>query len=318
MRVHHLLDHLQIKDVRKNYKLHQAYFSGNMPNARLSVSVENAIEYGVIAKSTIDDADNAIEMIKREYLGIPQFDVGRIYDHLPDKTAEELGEYTHQLFKAGLFKLPYNDFIVSFYYVCENLMRVKYIEETDKYEFHIWQYNPEAFVPTFCIAHVTLSSAKDDKREGAAMNMNAYNMFFIHHWAKIDKQIKSLEPEAERLATNFCGFLFVFLGLLQSEGIVIEKQEAPKTLNRIRKSKNKAPIGEIHEIRLVVGGKRYNVDGRETNGSHSTKRLHWRRGHIRRLANGVITNVRPCLVGDISKGDASTPVYKIVNTAVNQ
>lgn len=314
MRVHHLLDILQIKEIRKNYKLHQAYFSGNLPNARLSTSIEYALEYGSIAKSTIDDADKAIDMIKREYFDVPQFDVGRIYDDLSDKTAEELGNYTQELFKAGLFKLPYNDFIVSFYYVCENLMRVKYIEETDKYELHLWQNKSDQFMPTFCLAIISLSV--DDYFKGAAMELESYNMLFIHHWGEIDKQLKSLEADAQRLATNFLGFLFVFLGLLQSEGVVIEKQPASETLNRIRRSKGKAPISDIHEIRIVVGGTRYNVNGHQEGKSHTKKRLHWRRGHIRRLANGVITNVRPCLVGDITKGDAVTPTYKIVNTAV--
>jgi Protein of unknown function (DUF2786) len=37
-------------------------------------------------------------------------------------------------------------------------------------------------------------------------------------------------------------------------------------------------------------------------GTHASPRLHWRRGHIRRLPSGECTQVRPCLVGHKSLG----------------
>jgi hypothetical protein len=56
------------------------------------------------------------------------------------------------------------------------------------------------------------------------------------------------------------------------------------------------------------------IDGSEEGGTHASPRLHWRRGHVRRLANGKITNVRPTLVGVMKGEEPKMPIYKITNT----
>lgn len=81
--------------------------------------------------------------------------------------------------------------------------------------------------------------------------------------------------------------------------VVAVDNPAPKFINQKRIAKGKPPVfsyktlhitGERPERTESIGGK------------HASPRLHLRRGHIRRLANGNRIWVRSCLVGDKSKG----------------
>jgi hypothetical protein len=51
---------------------------------------------------------------------------------------------------------------------------------------------------------------------------------------------------------------------------------------------------------VVIDGK--NVKGEHKGGTHASPRLHDRRGHSRKLPDGRIVWVRPCKVGDASRG----------------
>jgi hypothetical protein len=89
--------------------------------------------------------------------------------------------------------------------------------------------------------------------------------------------------------------------MLDAKGIKISVESTPEKLNKAGARKGKPPIGELRIVSIKVGEKTYAASGKET-GTHASPRLHWRRGHIRRLPSGQITNVRPCLVGDAESG----------------
>ena len=65
-----------------------------------------------------------------------------------------------------------------------------------------------------------------------------------------------------------------------------------------------------HTVYFEVGGKNYNTDGTEVGGgAHASPRMHWRRGHVRKLESGKMTHVRPCLVNAMGS-DVSVPKPK--------
>jgi hypothetical protein len=76
-------------------------------------------------------------------------------------------------------------------------------------------------------------------------------------------------------------------------------EHAPgKFINAKRVKKGKLPFFSYHT--LHISGE---YDKSEPNGgTHASPRLHLRRGHIRKLANGSKVWVRQCLVGDKTKG----------------
>ena len=127
------------------------------------------------------------------------------------------------------------------------------------------------------------------------------------------------QDEITKRIVNAClQVILAVCAIMNSHDVEIITTPAPKRFNEKRVKKGKPPIGEIKEIRINYGGKRYMIDGREEGGTHASPRLHWRRGHVRRLASGKITNVRPTLVGSIKGEEPKMPVYKITNTTEHQ
>lgn len=73
----------------------------------------------------------------------------------------------------------------------------------------------------------------------------------------------------------------------------------PKYINAKRKARGKVPFFSYRTIH-ITGETEEKKTG--SGGSHSSPRLHFRRGHIRRIGDGKRIWVRGCLVGDKSKG----------------
>lgn len=94
--------------------------------------------------------------------------------------------------------------------------------------------------------------------------------------------------------------LLAFLGLLAAKGVLREHHEGPKSLNERRLKKGKAPIFSFWWVKHDPSFLK--LPGVSASGTHAPPRLHLRRGHIRRLHSGALTNVRPCLVGSPEAG----------------
>ena len=118
-------------------------------------------------------------------------------------------------------------------------------------------------------------------------------------------------PEEVEEARNWIpSLLFAYIGLLNSKSVEIKTVASNGSVNRRRAKEGKPPIGEVYEVHLKLDGQRYSIDGNPI-GSGSSKRAHWRRGHIRHLPSGEITNVRPCLVAFTGNENVPEQIYKV-------
>jgi hypothetical protein len=93
--------------------------------------------------------------------------------------------------------------------------------------------------------------------------------------------------------------LYGCLGVLNSSGVKQRSYAEPKFTNKRRAKKGKAPkFGfnwiEIDKSQIKMPGM--------SGPTGASPRLHWRRGHVRRLKSGKLTVVKPCLVGSLSSG----------------
>ncbi|MCA9500941.1 MAG: hypothetical protein KC588_17235 [Nitrospira sp.] len=75
-------------------------------------------------------------------------------------------------------------------------------------------------------------------------------------------------------------------------------------LNKKREKSGKVKFFDYHI--LLISGAEERESEREATSSHSSPRLHWRRGHIRILSRGMERErrvwVRPCMVGNVENG----------------
>lgn len=126
--------------------------------------------------------------------------------------------------------------------------------------------------------------------------------------------ILSDDPEKTVLDLRIERFLwlttiFQCVGLLSSKGVASEVVAAPTYLNKKREQKKLAPI---FSYRLLTINPQDVVEAQGVaRGTHASPRLHWRRGHIRKLGEDRHTIVRPCLVGSIERGYVAKD-YKVL------
>lgn len=88
--------------------------------------------------------------------------------------------------------------------------------------------------------------------------------------------------------------------VLSCSNVELVQHQPPKFINKKRAAKGKVPFLSWHTIQIKCdaspGG------SADEGGTHASPRLHFRRGHIRKLPNGSRTWVRACMVGDKALG----------------
>ena len=104
----------------------------------------------------------------------------------------------------------------------------------------------------------------------------------------------------ERAFANLLGVL----GLMSTSAGVSMETVRPKKkfINALRAKKGKTLLEYEHRT-ICIDPALTRMPGMvSAGGSHASPRLHWRRGHIRTLVAGRKVEVKPCIVGDVSKG----------------
>lgn len=83
--------------------------------------------------------------------------------------------------------------------------------------------------------------------------------------------------------------------LLMSKDVQTDVIAAPDRLNRERAKKGRAPISERHVVRIRPEARQAQKAAAES--FRSSPRLHWRRGHFRRVREDLVVPVAPTIVG---------------------
>lgn len=99
-----------------------------------------------------------------------------------------------------------------------------------------------------------------------------------------------------------CEEFLAMAGLMHAKSCTIADEPEPQRLNARRAAQGRPPVFGHSIVTIRPNQAVSHVTG---DGTHASPRLHWRRGHIRRLPKGGETRVSPCLVGDISRGFVS-------------
>jgi hypothetical protein len=106
------------------------------------------------------------------------------------------------------------------------------------------------------------------------------------------------DPIPEEEARMVLGVLAAWYQSMLSGGTAYHPTVRKSYTNRRKIAAGKTPTYDWHTV--VINGKALKREAQ--GGTHASPRLHDRRGHSRRLPDGRIVWVRPCKVGDASKG----------------
>jgi hypothetical protein len=123
-------------------------------------------------------------------------------------------------------------------------------------------------------------------------------------------------PEENEILYQVLGAADVLVALttmLNSKGGTSSVRYSPSIPENARRCRKRLfPFLEVRSVIINVNGENYHPNGsRHGDGHHAPPRLHWRRGHVRRLHSGTITNVRPCLVGSAELGTIDHDKYAV-------
>lgn len=97
--------------------------------------------------------------------------------------------------------------------------------------------------------------------------------------------------------------LFHFLNVMNCNNVKTKLHNPPKELLKKRKLAGKTPLFSYHT--LHIGEDTETLDGSVPNGysDRNSPRIHYRRGHVRRLQSGQKTWVSQCIVGKANTGE---------------
>jgi hypothetical protein len=131
-----------------------------------------------------------------------------------------------------------------------------------------------------------------------ATNMDAKIAESVYHQYGREFDIEDIRLGWARDLWDECLAISELCNILQCANIHTETIKAPSLINKKRAKKGKAPFFEYKVLKIEDR----QPSGSQLGGTHSPPRLHYRRGHIRRIAGDRKIWVRPAMVGDKSRG----------------
>lgn len=234
------------------------------------------------------------------------FDFGEISAKIADdKTYVGLVDYAYELAQEDQFELAYES--------------VSYCWEGDNVMFNCFCAHPKQGN----LAVLVFVARK------LPFKLLSIGILRIHDFGKLPKQGERVCAQTssrnlwcankssvfnEKKDTYFTGVTFRIIALTVMRGAKhfrTRTVEVGEKLNKKREKRGLPKIMPFHTVYFDVGGKEYSADG-TPKGLGAQKRMHWRRGHFRRLSTGKTIHVRACMINDFElESKVEKPLYKI-------
>lgn len=182
------------------------------------------------------------------------------------------------------------------------------MEESTNKNVHFFLFNEcypgEKVLRVVCFTHYESGQWSDHGVVFvAAQNDNNFMYAMYKDW-DLSVQLPSIEIEKWDMSNPLCWIIEAIerivelFEVLNCSNVYKEENKPPKFINAKRAAKGKIPFFSYWTVHIRQKEKSIENCG----GTHASPRLHLRRGHIRRLANGVTVWVTHCLVGNKSLG----------------
>ncbi len=240
---------------------------------------------------------------------VPNFDFSFLADVEPDERNVGLIELSGEMIQKGDFVLPFPQIWIAQENGATFMSEVPSQEDPNETEIvgcvyardmtKKFQEKLAGFAPLYAIAN--FQTTRDHCKKGS-----------------MPVQVRVLTDTADfglsleqmgKTATTFLWDAFLGIMLLMSRGTTIEVLPADKKVNRFRKDRKKPPISDIYRVK-VPDPDADKVVREHQGGTHARPRLHYRRGHYRRI-DGRMIPVMHHLVGG-REGDVMPELGKMM------
>jgi hypothetical protein len=255
--------------------------------------------------------DNAVaHMLKNDKPAIFHFPDG--YDTIPEDDFMATYEFAQEVSKAGQLRLP-SEVTVFRMDVSKSICN-KEKDVTEAISIMLYK-DDEIGITTYIIDRE--GNTRASNHIGAFKNGKIYVGIEpagedimrekLAEYGDVDELCKHLNYNT-KFETQRAMALLVFLS---SKSAKIMPSNDMTKLNAARAKKDLPPINEFKTVTLHIPGRAKN-EGRGK-GTSSPKRMHYRRGHLRKIASGNIVAVSPSWVGSAELGIIQKD-YKISTT----
>jgi hypothetical protein len=253
--------------------------------------------------------EGMLEVLKKinDRNDLSRFDFGDV-DNFSDKTCMELMDYAYELAQHDMFELPFNP--VYYSWTFGGAIYSAFITMLEKHVpvalFFVGDRKP---LQMAIMGHIRIEDFGKMPRVGEDTLQLIIKGQMLYKFPDVEFSHNKAEEELYQMVSYF---VLVFTALMESSHVKTRKTEIGEKLNKKREKRGLPKIMPFHTVYFEVDGKEYSTGGVARGGSSSQKSMHWRRGHIRRLASGKITHVRPCLVGAIeTETHVPKPAYSM-------
>lgn len=125
-----------------------------------------------------------------------------------------------------------------------------------------------------------------------------FQLWFSADGEKIKASGDAVQFKINEFSQNVVVAVRAFFTALHCENVLRKESRPEQKIQKARARRGKKPLFSYWTLELQSS----RVEGDECGGTHSSPRLHLRRGHPRQYVKGKWTWVQPCLVGNKSLG----------------
>lgn len=211
-----------------------------------------------------------------------------------DDTLQTFTDFSNELWDAGIAPIPHDSFWIS------------WDQKVSADVVHMAAYCERNLDDKGKPASLSVRSMYETKRRDGVIFLNQHGFKAIgdhKHILVSDAQ----NPSTMHLTDLGFEVAAALIGALATPQAIRRDEPAPVKLNKQRLQKGREPIGPM--VVIDIRASKQAAAAKRGEGSY-TVRPHWRRGHIRHLADGRLIPIPPCCV-NMEAGVPLKPEYVI-------
>jgi hypothetical protein len=219
-----------------------------------------------------------------------------VFEYGPATPSVEHTQFGSDLFDKQLFRLPFKAVFYTANAIPRSAILAYEAEEDDGYRLFMITFGPVGIQghDTLLVAPLLTARMRWDAEKGGWIDWKSCTAGQNHHSRKTGRKWE--EEDYEAAIDRVINFTMGATALLMSKEVTTDVVPAPDRLNKQREAKGRLPIRERRVIRIRPEYKAAHARSAEGFNSRSSPRMHWRRGHLRRVREDLVIPIAPMLI----------------------
>lgn len=230
-----------------------------------------------------------------------------VFEYGAATPSAEHAQFGSDLFGKRLFRLPFHAVFYTANAIPKTAIVAYETEEADDYRLFMITFGPVGIQgrDTHMAAPLLTARMRWDAEHGGWIDWKSCTVGQHHHSRKTGRKWE--DDDYAGAIDRVINFTMGATSLLLSKEIATDVVEAPAKVNKERARKGRLPVRERRVIRVRPEYKAAHALSAEGFGERASPRMHWRRGHFRRVREDMVIPIAPML---INANEAAKPLAK--------